>query len=98
MRPGDEVSERLRLALEALAGARAADVVREAEAEARAEVKAILRGEIASAMLARSEQLLAPPGAPEPAAEETRPTARPPARPEPPADGTEPGDGPWLYW
>ena len=82
----EDVSQRLRAALEELAGARAPDLVREAEAEARAAVKSILRDELTRAMLASSERLLAPP--PE------RPAPEPPA----PADPLpEQGEGWWLY-
>jgi hypothetical protein len=82
----DELSERLRAALAELADARAADVVREAEAEARAAAKSILRDELTRAMLASSEQLLAP--------------SRERREPEPPAPAgplPEQGEGWWLY-
>src|SRR4051794_9344777 len=82
----DAVSDRLRAALEELAGARAGDGVREAEAEARATVKNILRDELTRAMLARSERLLAPPG------ERSTPEPPAPAGPLPVQ-----GEGWWLY-
>jgi hypothetical protein len=57
-------------------------VVREAEAVAREAVKDILRDELTRAMLARSEELLAPGPEPEPQADEPTP---------------EQGEGLWLY-
>src|SRR2546421_1167749 len=91
MSRADEVSERLRASIEELAGARAGDLVREAEAEARAAVKAALRDEMARAMLAKSEELLAPPAR---STGQPARSAREPAASQPPA---EKGEGWWLY-
>jgi hypothetical protein len=66
----EEIPKPLRDALNALAGERAPDLIREAEAEARADVKALLRAELTRAMLARSEELLAPSREQEPVADE----------------------------
>jgi hypothetical protein len=80
MRAGDEAFERLRLAIEELAGGDGAELVREARIEARARVRSMLTESMAQAMLDRARQELEQ--AKPPSADEQIPPPRPSAATE----------------